>query len=34
LDGHETATCQQLIDSHIPMPPDVQQVHGITDGMV
>jgi DNA polymerase-3 subunit epsilon len=34
LDGHETATFQQLIDLEIPIPPDVQQVHGITDQMV
>jgi DNA polymerase III epsilon subunit family exonuclease len=34
LDGHETATFQQLIDPHIPIPRDVQQVHGITDAMV
>jgi DNA polymerase-3 subunit epsilon len=34
LDGRELATFQQLIDPHIPIPPDVQQVHGITDSMV
>jgi DNA polymerase III epsilon subunit len=34
LDGHETATFQQLIDPHIPIPREVQQVHGITDAMV
>jgi DNA polymerase III epsilon subunit family exonuclease len=34
LDGREVATFQQLIDPHIPIPPDVQQVHGITDHMV
>jgi len=34
LDGHETATFQQLIDPHIPIPPDVQQVHGITNALV
>jgi DNA polymerase-3 subunit epsilon len=34
LDGRELATFQQLIDPHIPIPPDVQQVHGITDTMV
>jgi DNA polymerase III epsilon subunit family exonuclease len=34
LDGHETATFQQLIDPHIAIPSDVQQVHGITDAMV
>jgi DNA polymerase III epsilon subunit family exonuclease len=34
LDGRELATFQQLIDPHIPIPPNVQQVHGITDAMV
>ena len=34
LDGHETATFQQLIDPHISIPPEVQRVHGITDAMV
>jgi DNA polymerase III epsilon subunit family exonuclease len=34
LDGHETATFQQLIDPNIPIPPEVQRVHGITDAMV
>jgi DNA polymerase-3 subunit alpha (Gram-positive type) len=34
LDGHELATFQTLIDPHIPLPLDVQQVHGITDHMV
>jgi DNA polymerase III epsilon subunit family exonuclease len=34
LDGCELATFQQLIDPHIPIPRDVQQVHGITDRMV
>jgi DNA polymerase III epsilon subunit len=34
LDGHETATFQQLIDPHLPIPPEVQRVHGITDAMV
>jgi DNA polymerase III subunit epsilon len=34
LDGGELATFQQLIDPHIPIPRDVQQVHGITDRMV
>jgi DNA polymerase III epsilon subunit family exonuclease len=34
LDGRELATFQQLIDPHIPIPSDVQQVHGITDHMV
>jgi DNA polymerase III epsilon subunit family exonuclease len=34
LDGHETATFQQLIDPHIPIPPEVQRIHGITDAMV
>jgi DNA polymerase III epsilon subunit family exonuclease len=33
-DGRELATFQQPIDPHIPIPPDVQQVHGITDRMV
>jgi DNA polymerase III subunit epsilon len=33
LDGCELATFQQLIDPHIPIPRDVQQVHGITDRM-
>jgi len=34
LDGCGTATFQQLIDPHIPIPPEVQRVHGITDAMV
>jgi len=34
LDGRELATFQQLIDPHRPIPPNVQQVHGITDAMV
>lgn len=34
LDGWELATFQQLIDPEIPIPPEVQQVHGITDEMV
>jgi DNA polymerase III epsilon subunit family exonuclease len=34
LDGRELATFEQLIDPHIPIPWDVQQVHGITDAMV
>jgi DNA polymerase-3 subunit epsilon len=34
LDGRELATFHQLIDPHIPIPEDVQQVHGITDAMV
>jgi DNA polymerase III epsilon subunit family exonuclease len=33
LDGRELATFQQLIDPHIPIPPNVQRVHGITDAM-
>jgi DNA polymerase III epsilon subunit family exonuclease len=34
LDGREIATFQQLIDPHIPIPPDVQRVHRITDALV
>jgi DNA polymerase-3 subunit epsilon len=34
LDGRERATFEQIIDLQIPIPPDVQQVHGITDAMV
>jgi DNA polymerase-3 subunit epsilon len=34
LAGRELATFQQLIDSHKPIPSDVQHVHGITDRMV
>jgi DNA polymerase-3 subunit epsilon len=34
LDGLQLATFQQVINPHIPIPPDVQQVHGITDAMV
>ena len=34
LDDHELATFQTLIDPHIPLPLEVQQVHGITDHMV
>jgi hypothetical protein len=33
-DGRELATFQQLIDPQIPIPPNVQQVPGITDRMV
>jgi DNA polymerase III epsilon subunit family exonuclease len=34
LDGRELATFEQLIDPEIPIPKDVQHVHGITDRMV
>jgi DNA polymerase III epsilon subunit family exonuclease len=34
LDGRELATFLQLIDPHIPIPRDGQQVHCITDAMV
>jgi DNA polymerase III epsilon subunit family exonuclease len=34
LDDGELATFQQLIDPHIPIPPEVQRVHGITDAML
>jgi DNA polymerase III epsilon subunit len=34
LNGRELATFQTLIDPHIPIPKEVQQVHGITDKMV
>jgi DNA polymerase III epsilon subunit family exonuclease len=34
LDGCELATFEQLIDPHMPIPADVQQVHGITNRMV
>jgi DNA polymerase-3 subunit epsilon len=34
LDGRELTTFQTLINPEIPIPPDVQQVHGITDRMV
>jgi DNA polymerase-3 subunit epsilon len=34
LDGRELATFEQLINPQIPIPRDVQQVHGITDRMV
>jgi DNA polymerase III subunit epsilon len=34
LDGSETTTFQSLINPQIPIPKDVQQVHGITDRMV
>jgi DNA polymerase-3 subunit epsilon len=34
LDGRELATFQQLIDPQIPIPRDVQQVHGIANAMV
>jgi DNA polymerase III epsilon subunit family exonuclease len=34
LDGHELASFQQLIDPQIPIPQDVQQVHGIADATV
>jgi DNA polymerase III subunit alpha, Gram-positive type len=33
-DGHELAIFQTFINPHIPIPPDVQQVHGITNAMV
>jgi DNA polymerase III subunit epsilon len=34
LDGQELATFQTLINPEIPIPKDVQHVHGITDRMV
>jgi DNA polymerase III epsilon subunit family exonuclease len=34
LDGRELATFEEFIDPQIPIPLDVQQVHGITDVMV
>jgi DNA polymerase-3 subunit alpha (Gram-positive type) len=34
LDGREFTTFQQLINPHMPVPMDVQQVHNITDAMV
>jgi DNA polymerase III epsilon subunit family exonuclease len=34
LDGRDHATFQQLINPEIPIPRDVQQIHGITDRMV
>jgi DNA polymerase-3 subunit alpha (Gram-positive type) len=34
FDGQELATFQTLIDPQMPIPTDVQQVHGITDTMV
>jgi DNA polymerase III epsilon subunit family exonuclease len=34
LDSRETTTFQSLINPQIPIPLDVQQVHGITDRMV
>jgi DNA polymerase-3 subunit epsilon len=34
LDARELATFQTLINPEIPIPKDVQQVHGITDAMV
>jgi DNA polymerase III epsilon subunit family exonuclease len=34
LDGRVLTTFQLLIDPEIPIPPEVQQVHGITDAMV
>ncbi len=34
LDGRELATFQTLINPQIPIPKDVQRVHGITDAMV
>jgi DNA polymerase III subunit epsilon len=34
LDGQELATFQRLINPEIPIPKDVQHVHGITDRMV
>ena len=33
-DGRELGTFQPLINPEVPIPPDIQQVHGITDGMV
>jgi len=34
LDGRELVTFQSLINPQMPIPRDVQQVHGITDAMV
>jgi DNA polymerase III epsilon subunit-like protein len=34
LDGQEVAAFQQLINPEIPIPLEVQRVHGITDAMV
>ncbi|HXH13725.1 MAG TPA: exonuclease domain-containing protein [Alphaproteobacteria bacterium] len=34
LDGRELATFQSLIDPQVPIPKDVQRVHGINDAMV
>jgi DNA polymerase III epsilon subunit-like protein len=34
LYGHEAAIFQQLMAPQTPIPPDGQQVHGITDAMV
>jgi DNA polymerase-3 subunit epsilon len=34
LTGREVATFQTLINPQTPIPPDLQQVHGITDAMV
>jgi DNA polymerase III epsilon subunit family exonuclease len=34
LDGFELTTFQTLINPEVPIPSDVQQVHGITDAMV
>jgi WYL domain len=33
LDGRELATFQTLINPEVPIPPDVQQVQGINDGL-
>jgi DNA polymerase III epsilon subunit-like protein len=33
-DGRELGTFQTLINPEVPIPPDIKQVHGITDGMV
>jgi hypothetical protein len=34
LDGRELTTFQRYVDPELPKPPDVQQVHGITDRVV
>jgi WYL domain/Exonuclease len=34
LDGRERTTFQRCIDPEMPKPPDVQQLHGITDRVV
>lgn len=34
LDGRELATFQTLLNPEVPIPPDVQQVHGITKALV